>query len=83
MNFHSCLVAWLLDRWPQMHLVSVVAMVALVATYPTLVATDATLVTTDATLAVTNATKANWFGLVHHTHLWCTLGSCSPLWLLP
>jgi hypothetical protein len=55
----------------------VVAMVAVVAIEPTLVATEPTLVATKATLGVTKATHADWFGLVHHTHLWCTLGSCN------
>jgi hypothetical protein len=48
-NFHGCLVASLLDWWPQLLSASVVAMVALVATQPTLVATDATLAATKVT----------------------------------
>ena len=55
----------------------VVAMVALVATEPILVATEPILVATKATLGVTKATQADWFGFVHHAHLWCTLGSCN------
>ena len=55
----------------------VVAMVAVVATEPTLVATEPTLVATEAPLGVTKATQADWLGVVHHTHLWCTLGSCN------
>jgi hypothetical protein len=35
------------------------------------------LVTTNATLGVTKAAQADWFGLVRHTHLGCTLGSCN------
>ena len=55
----------------------VVAMVALVATEPTLVATEPTLVAIEATLGVTKAAQADRFGLVHHTYLRCTLGSCN------
>ena len=47
------------------------------ATEPILVATEPTLVATKATLGVTKATQADGFGFVHHTDLWCTLGSCN------
>jgi hypothetical protein len=70
------MVVWLRGRWIRCHS-CIVAMVALVATEPTLVATEPTLVATEATLGVTKATQADRFGLVHHTHLRCTLGSCN------
>jgi hypothetical protein len=35
------------------------------------------VVAAEATLDVTKATQVDRFGLVHHTHLRCTLGSCN------
>jgi hypothetical protein len=70
------MVVWLRGRWIRCHS-CIVAMVALVATEPTLVTTEPTLVATEATLGVTKATQADRFGLVHYTHLRCTLGSCN------